>query len=122
MAFKIWSTSCGSRVGRTDRCQAYAASTVSRFSSARIKKAQTGPDGGDLEKAEVARLVAPLSHSASRVFSPMPVPACLLVAPEESFTTVHRLPLMPLLTTSATTCLPFPFLVSAGACPSMEVA
>src|SRR6266566_6228855 len=83
------------------------------------KKAQTGLPGGDLGKAEAACLVAPFSHSASKVFSPRPVPACLLVTPAEACATVHRLPLMPFLTASATTCLPFPFLVSAGACPLM---
>src|SRR6266496_3341997 len=83
------------------------------------KKALAGQPGGVLGKAVAACLVASLSRFASRVFSLRPVPACLLVTPEESFATVHRLPLMPLLTASATTCLPFPFLVSAGACPSM---
>src|SRR5436305_15153392 len=92
-------------------------STRCRYSLAHSKKALAGLPGGDLGKAEAACPAAPLSPAVSRVFSYMPVSACLLVTPEESFATAHCIPLMPLLTAPATTSRPCPFLVFAVACP-----
>src|SRR6266404_8852304 len=53
------------------------------------KKALEGLPGGDLEKSGATCPHAPLSLAASRVCSPVPASACLLVAPEASFATAR---------------------------------
>src|SRR6266852_4935021 len=76
------------------------------------KKALEGLPGGDLGKSGAACPHAPLT--ASRVCSPVPAPAYLLVAPEASFAKARCISPW---TARAATLRPCPFLVLANACP-----